>query len=66
MSTSSSFPGGDAETMARRASSFGGQAAAYAAERPGYSDAALRWALEPVAGRTPLRVLDLAPGTNLS
>ncbi|GAB3963884.1 class I SAM-dependent methyltransferase [Actinoallomurus acanthiterrae] len=63
MSTSSSFPDGDAETLARRASSFGGQAAAYSAERPGYPDAALRWALEPVAGRTPLRVLDLGAGT---
>ncbi|GAA4635119.1 class I SAM-dependent methyltransferase [Actinoallomurus vinaceus] len=63
MSTSSSFPEGDAETIARRASSFGGQAAAYAAERPDYPDAALRWALEPVADRTPLRLLDLGAGT---
>lgn len=55
--------GTDAEIMARRASSFGGEAAAYAAERPGYPDAAIRWALDPVAGRTPLRVLDLAAGT---
>ena len=51
------------EYHARRASSFGGRAAAYAAERPGYPDEAIRWALEPVASRTPLRVLDLAAGT---
>lgn len=51
------------EAHARRASSFGGHAAAYAAERPDYPEAAIRWALEPVASRTPLRVLDLAAGT---
>ena len=56
-------PDTSAEVDARRASSFGGQAAAYAAERPDYPDAAIRWALEPVAARTPLRVLDLAAGT---
>jgi SAM-dependent methyltransferase len=56
-------PDTPAEATARRASSFGGQAAAYAAERPGYPDAAIRWALEPVSARTPLRVLDLAAGT---
>jgi SAM-dependent methyltransferase len=57
-------PGGiSPEIVAMRASSFGGQAAAYAAERPDYPDAAVRWALEPVAGRAPLRVLDLAAGT---
>ncbi|MFD0690465.1 class I SAM-dependent methyltransferase [Actinomadura fibrosa] len=49
--------------MARRAGSFGGSAAMYADERPDYPDAAVRWALEPVAGRAPLRVLDLAAGT---
>jgi SAM-dependent methyltransferase len=49
--------------VARRAASFGGSAAAYAAERPGYPAVAVRWALEPVAGRRPLRVLDLAAGT---
>ncbi|MGH3240152.1 MAG: class I SAM-dependent methyltransferase [Spirillospora sp.] len=48
---------------ARRAASFGGSAAAYAEQRPDYPDAAVRWALEPVAGRSPLRVLDLAAGT---
>ncbi|GLY89530.1 hypothetical protein Airi02_074590 [Actinoallomurus iriomotensis] len=51
------------ETHARRASSFGAQAAAYAAERPGYPEAAVRWVLEPVSGRSPLRVLDLGAGT---
>ncbi|GAB2811134.1 class I SAM-dependent methyltransferase [Actinoallomurus bryophytorum] len=56
-------PDTPADVTARRASSFGGQAAAYAAERPDYPDAAIRWALEPVEARTPLRVLDLAAGT---
>jgi SAM-dependent methyltransferase len=46
-----------------RASSFGAEAAAYAEERPDYPDAAVLWALEPVSGRAPLRVLDLAAGT---
>ncbi|WP_174548841.1 class I SAM-dependent methyltransferase [Actinomadura formosensis] len=57
------FPGSEPELMARRAASFGGSAAAYARERPDYPDAAVRWALEPVAGRGSLRVLDLAAGT---
>jgi SAM-dependent methyltransferase len=58
-----------AETEAERAerlqhgSSFGAIAATYAERRPGYPDAAVRWALEPVARRRPLRVLDLAAGT---
>lgn len=51
------------DVIARRAASFGGQAAAYAAERPDYPDAAVRWFLEPVADRRPLRVLDLGAGT---
>ncbi|MGW4426500.1 class I SAM-dependent methyltransferase [Streptosporangium sp. NPDC004631] len=63
MSRSSAFGGIDAETLARRASSFGGQAAAYARERPDYPDDAVLWALEPVSGRVPLRVLDLGAGT---
>jgi SAM-dependent methyltransferase len=58
-----SLEGSSPEVIAQRASSFGGQAAAYAAERPGYPGDAVRWALEPVAGRRPLRVLDLAAGT---
>ncbi|HEU5030313.1 MAG TPA: class I SAM-dependent methyltransferase [Spirillospora sp.] len=57
------FPDSDAELVARRASSFGGSAAAYARERPDYPVEAVRWALEPVAARAPLRVLDLAAGT---
>ncbi len=47
----------------RQGSSFGTAAAAYAEHRPGYAEAAVRWALEPVATREPLRVLDLAAGT---
>jgi SAM-dependent methyltransferase len=50
------------ELNARRASSFGAQAFAYAEHRPDYPVAAVRWALEPVSG-APLRVLDLAAGT---
>ena len=44
-------------------SSFGTAASAYAQHRPDYADAGVRWALEPVAGRSPLRVLDLGAGT---
>ncbi|HZC27821.1 MAG TPA: class I SAM-dependent methyltransferase, partial [Actinopolymorphaceae bacterium] len=60
-------PPGGAE-HARRSSSFGQQAGGYAAYRPGYPDAAVRWALEPVVDPTAddlsgLRVLDLAAGT---
>ena len=51
------------EVWRRRASSFGGQAAAYAEHRLDYAPAAVAWALEPVAGRAPLRVLDLGAGT---
>lgn len=52
----------------RRSSSFGQQAGAYAAHRPGYPDAAVRWALDPVTETSTddlsaLRVLDLAAGT---
>ncbi|GAB3137910.1 class I SAM-dependent methyltransferase [Micromonospora sonneratiae] len=42
------------------ASSFGTAATAYAAHRPDYAHAAVRWALEPAPG---LRVLDLGAGT---
>ena len=41
-------------------SSFGAAAAAYAEHRPDYSQAAVRWALEPALGP---RVLDLGAGT---
>jgi ubiquinone/menaquinone biosynthesis C-methylase UbiE len=47
----------------RHGSSFGTAAAAYAEHRPDYAEAAIRWALEPVSSRRPLRVLDLAAGT---
>ena len=51
------------EYRALHGSSFGAAAAAYAEYRPGYAEAAVRWALEPVRGNEPLRVLDLAAGT---
>ena len=52
-------------THARRASSFGAAAAAYAEHRPDYPAAAIAWAIEPVASRThrPLRIVDLGAGT---
>jgi SAM-dependent methyltransferase len=56
----------DPALFARRASSFGAQAAAYAEHRPDYPAAAVHWALEPVLeGRrsASLDVLDLAAGT---
>lgn len=61
----------DPELFARRASSFGAEAAAYAAHRPDYPLAAVRWALAPAQQTpdapdtpgTPLDVLDLAAGT---
>jgi SAM-dependent methyltransferase len=65
--------------LARRASSFGAAAAAYAEHRPGYPRAAIEWALEPVISRRrspaggsgpsgsstadPIRILDLGAGT---
>ncbi|WNI14985.1 class I SAM-dependent methyltransferase [Actinacidiphila sp. ITFR-21] len=55
----------DPDLRARRASSFGAVAAAYAEHRPDYPEAAVRWALEP-ALQTPdevLDVLDLGAGT---
>jgi SAM-dependent methyltransferase len=42
------------------AASFGTAAGAYAEHRPGYAEAAVRWALEPAPGK---RVLDLGAGT---
>ena len=48
---------------ARYSSSFGTAAADYAEHRPTYAEAAVRWALEPVADRSPVRVLDLGAGT---
>jgi SAM-dependent methyltransferase len=55
--------GDGADIRRRRGSSFGAAAAAYAQHRPDYAEAAVRWALEPVADRAPLRALDLAAGT---
>ncbi|HEY3751008.1 MAG TPA: methyltransferase domain-containing protein [Pseudonocardiaceae bacterium] len=52
-----------ADAFARRASSFGSQAAAYAEYRPDYPVALLEWALAPVRDADDLRVLDLAAGT---
>lgn len=53
----------DPHALARRARSFGDSATAYADERPDYPDAAVRWALGPVADRAAPRVLDLGAGT---
>jgi SAM-dependent methyltransferase len=52
-----------ADVFARRASSFGSQAAAYAEHRPDYPVALLDWALASVHDDAALRVLDLAAGT---
>jgi SAM-dependent methyltransferase len=56
-------PHHDAELRARRASSFGAHASAYAEHRPDYPVEAVRWALKPVSSPTQLNVLDLAAGT---
>ncbi|MFC4030482.1 class I SAM-dependent methyltransferase [Streptomyces polygonati] len=63
-------PGGrptpyDPVLFARRASSFGAVAAAYAEHRPDYPEAAVRWALAPAlsAPDATLDVLDLGAGT---
>jgi SAM-dependent methyltransferase len=59
-------PAGDEADRAawtRRRSSFGAAAAAYAEHRPDYPEAAVSWALQPVRGRSPLRVLDIGAGT---
>jgi SAM-dependent methyltransferase len=53
----------DRDERLRHGSSFGVAAAAYAEHRPDYADAAIRWTLEPVASRQPLRVVDLGAGT---
>ncbi|WP_280298083.1 class I SAM-dependent methyltransferase [Nocardia neocaledoniensis] len=51
------------ERWARRATSFGTQAAVYAERRPDYAAAAIRWALEPIATIEAPAVLDLGAGT---
>jgi len=53
----------ETEERLRHGSSFGAAAAAYAQHRPDYTEAAVRWALEPVWSRQPLRVIDLGAGT---
>ncbi len=53
----------EAEDRLRHGSSFGAAAAAYAEHRPGYAEAAVRWALEPVQDRRPVRVADIGAGT---
>jgi SAM-dependent methyltransferase len=60
-----SGPGKQAEAEERllHGSSFGAAAAAYAEHRPDYAEAAVRWALEPVWSRRPLRVIDVGAGT---
>jgi SAM-dependent methyltransferase len=53
----------EADDRVLRGSSFGAAASAYAEHRPAYAEAAVRWALEPVWARRPLRVVDLGAGT---
>lgn len=53
----------ETEDRLRHGSSFGVAAAAYAQHRPDYAEAAVRWALEPLRARRPLRVVDLGAGT---
>jgi SAM-dependent methyltransferase len=53
----------EADDRLLRGSSFGTAASAYAEHRPDYAEAAVRWALEPVWPRRPLRVIDLGAGT---
>ncbi|OAP27498.1 MULTISPECIES: class I SAM-dependent methyltransferase [Amycolatopsis] len=57
-----SDPSTDAELRARRASSFGDEASAYARHRPDYPLAALEWGMSG-ANRPVRDVLDLAAGT---
>jgi SAM-dependent methyltransferase len=56
-------PGRSDEERLRHGRSFGPAAAAYAEHRPGYPAAAVAWALQPVAARRPLRIIDLGAGT---
>ncbi|MEV6773758.1 methyltransferase domain-containing protein [Nocardia sp. NPDC051030] len=51
------------ELHARRANSFGSQAAVYSEHRPDYPLAGIRWALESVADLAGPEVLDLGAGT---
>ncbi|MFD4430404.1 class I SAM-dependent methyltransferase [Nocardia sp. NPDC058497] len=52
-----------AALRARRARSFGAQAAVYAEHRPDYPAAGIRWALEPLGAKDVPAVLDLGAGT---
>lgn len=51
------------QSITRRASSFGAQAAAYDLHRPDYPSSAVEWALRPVSAEQTPRVLDLGAGT---
>ncbi len=62
MTSASEWEVDDTELRARRAKSFGPEAAAYEEHRPDYPLAGIRWALEPLGGPSP-EVLDLAAGT---
>jgi len=53
----------EAEDRLRHGSSFGAAAAAYAEHRPDYAEAAVRWALDTVGDRRPVRVVDVGAGT---
>ncbi|MBF6176398.1 class I SAM-dependent methyltransferase [Nocardia blacklockiae] len=53
----------EAELRARRANSFGAEAAAYAAHRPDYPADGIRWALESLADIAAGEVVDLGAGT---
>jgi SAM-dependent methyltransferase len=53
----------EAEDRMLHGSSFGTAAAAYAEHRPSYAETAVRWVLEPVWSRRPLRVIDVGAGT---
>lgn len=63
MSGSTDHTPSDPGLVARRAAAFGAAASAYAEHRPDYPVSAVRWALEPVAGRPGRTVLDLGAGT---
>ncbi|WP_280262613.1 class I SAM-dependent methyltransferase [Nocardia wallacei] len=54
---------GEAELHARRAGSFGAEAAAYATHRPDYPPAGIRWALQPLGDIAAPQVIDLGAGT---
>jgi SAM-dependent methyltransferase len=61
--TASRETAAETDDRLRHGASFGAAAEAYAEHRPGYTEDAVRWALEPVWSRRPLRVADLGAGT---